>query len=219
MKSDDESAHRRASGALPPLTSEDELPALAPEEERALWGALVSAYRPEAPEHEVHAALVEAALVDPLAPATPEELSQATALRDALDRGGTGADIELARDLTAAFRPPTAGAGKSASLRAVARALPPGKAVRIAFATSAALALAAGIALLFYPATSEQRAAHFDFAESRSLSPLFARDLQAAAAGRSEGSDRPGTSERLDRIVAVRSRELRDNRFATWGVQ
>ena len=32
------------------------------------------------------------------------------------------------------------------------------------------------------------------------------------------GAPLASESERLDRIVSVRSRELRDNRFARWGV-
>jgi hypothetical protein len=71
---------------------------------------------------------------------------------------------------------------------------------------TAALALAAGLVLVV---SRGPEVAHrpSELAESRSLSPLFAHEA---------GS---GASERLDRIVAMRSRELRDNRFASWGVR
>lgn len=45
-------------------------------------------------------------------------------------------------------------------------------------------------------------------AQSRSLSPLFAETLEPAT-----------PTERIDRIYAVRSKELRQNRFATWRVR
>ena len=77
---------------------------------------------------------------------------------------------------------------------------------------AATLALAAGIALWLMhleepklTATAEQRE---QLVQSRSVAPLFA-----------ETFDSKTPTERIDRIVAIRSRELRQNRYATWSVR
>ncbi len=47
----------------------------------------------------------------------------------------------------------------------------------------------------------------FALAQSRSTAPLFQADSAGAA------------SSRIDRIASARSRDLRDNRYALWGVR
>jgi hypothetical protein len=183
------------------------LPELDAAEEAALAEALRASVRPGELTHERHQALLEAALLDPLAEPTEHERAAAAELRAALERNAPHTDAELARALAAAFRPLPAGhAAAAATERAVSRALPRPKVIAIAFAATAALSLAAGF-LLFVGAHGESTGTRPELAESRSLSPLFARQPIESE------------SERLDRIVLVRSRELRDNRFASWGVQ
>ena len=184
----------------------EELDALDPSDEEALARALVAAVRPEPIADERHEALLEAALLDPLAEPSADERARADGLRAALETGSADPDADLARALAVAFRPAAADAGALATRRAVQSALPRSKVIAVAFAATAALSLAAGVALVLAPAARD-RGVEVEFAESRSLSPLFAREPETNA------------SERLDRIVAVRSRELRDNRFASWGVR
>jgi hypothetical protein len=182
------------------------LDALDPSEEEALSRALVAAVRPEPISDERHQVLLEGALLDPLADPSADERERAEALRAALETGAPDPEADLARALAAAFRPAAADAGALATRRAVHGALPRSKVIAIAFAATAALSLAAGVVLVLSPRAHEP-SVEPELAESRSLSPLFARAPHTTE------------SERLDRIVAVRSRELRDNRFASWGVR
>ncbi|MEI9950878.1 MAG: hypothetical protein WDO74_18360 [Pseudomonadota bacterium] len=77
---------------------------------------------------------------------------------------------------------------------------------------ASALALAAAVLLRL---TTELRTssapapdlASLALAQSRSTAALFQRDSGGAP------------SERIDRIASARSRELRDNRYALWGVR
>jgi hypothetical protein len=192
------------------MTSDDgtaaPLDALDPSEEEALARALVAAIRPEPISVERHEAILEGALLDPLADPSADERARADRLRAALETGAADPDADLARALAAAFRPAPAEAGALATRRAMRSALPRPKVIAVAFAATAALSLAAGVALVLAPAAPDP-GTEVQLAESRSLSPLFAREPSTSE------------SERLDRIVAVRSRELRDNRFATWGVR
>jgi hypothetical protein len=180
--------------------------ALDPSDEEALARALVAAIRPEPIADERHERLLEVALLDPLAEPSADERARANRLRAALETGSADPDAELARALAVAFRPAPADAGALATRRAVLSALPRSKVIAVTLAATAALSLAAGVALVLSPAARD-RGVEVELAESRSLSPLFAHERDTTE------------SERLDRIVTVRSRELRDNRFATWGVR
>lgn len=77
---------------------------------------------------------------------------------------------------------------------------------------SVVTAMAAGIALWLVRSPNRGRLAEDvpepQFAQSRSVGPLFVESLGSATA-----------TERIDRIYAVRSRELRHNRYATWRVR
>jgi hypothetical protein len=180
---------------------------LDPAEEAALARALVSAIRPEPLPIGRHEALIDAALIDPVAEPSEEERSAAEALRRALEGQGEPADAALAKALRAATRQATELEARRATRNALARGLGRPRAVAWAVGASAALSLAAAFALVFSSAVPSEREAAPELAESRSLSPLFAHQAGSS------------TSERLDRIVAVRSRELRGNRFAGWGVR
>jgi hypothetical protein len=80
----------------------------------------------------------------------------------------------------------------------------------VAFGTAASgLALAASIALVVGSARRPEPAVALrELTPSRSLAPLL--DADAA---------RLSASERIDRVASVRARELRENRYAAWGVR
>jgi hypothetical protein len=181
---------------------DDTLP-LDPSEEAELLEALTAAVRPEALSDSRHERLIQFALEEPLGEPDEAELAEARALRNALESRGELPEAGLARALRHAVQPASELESRSAAQRALT-ALPRSRLVLVAVATTTVLSLAAGLALVLSPA-AEQRPVP-GLAESRSLSPLFA------------GAPVASESERLDRIVSVRSRELRDNRFARWGV-
>jgi len=181
---------------------EDDALPLDPSEEAELLEALRAVVRPEALSEARHDRLLEFALEEPLAEPDEAELAEAEALRQALEHRGEVPEAALARALRHAVEPASELESRSAAQRALA--VLPRSRFALAAVTATTVSLAAGLVLLLSPA-AEPRAVP-GLAESRSLSPLFA--------GTQAGSE----SERLDRIVSVRSRELRDNRFARWGV-
>jgi hypothetical protein len=79
-------------------------------------------------------------------------------------------------------------------------------------AVTTALSVAAAVLLLLTSPAHESSAPAPDLttlalAQSRSTAGFFRVDSAGAP------------SERIDRIASVRSRELRDNRYALWGVR
>jgi hypothetical protein len=193
--------------------SEPDLPLLDPSEELRLAALLRHAFRPSEIEPGRHERLLSAALEDPFAEASSEELAESERLRQALDGQGDHEDLRLARALSAAFAPsldrrllepkplPTVTATKSRQVIFYRFA-----------ATATALAAAAAVLLLLSPQRRSSSAPAPDLttlalAQSRSTAPFFRADTEGAP------------SERIDRIANVRSRELRDNRYALWGVR
>jgi len=185
-----------------------------------LGAALRAAWSPTELDPAVQRVLVEAALTDPLAPATPAEEAAARELGEALDAraraagDGDADELALATALRAAFTPePPAPATidrvLAVALRSRVAARPQRPPGRVAFiglsAVTGALALAATIALaLTAPGEDARRPPpHL----SRSTAGLFESRFEIGQ-----------TSARIDRIASVRERELRDNRFANWGV-
>jgi hypothetical protein len=79
--------------------------------------------------------------------------------------------------------------------------------IRVSFGVAGALALAAGVAL-FVGRTLAPAAPPVELAHLRSTQPLFDHPFRSG-----EGS------ARVDRIAMARSSDLRDNRFARWGVR
>lgn len=134
------------------------------------------------------------------APATEEEAHEAEALRQALERGELPAAL-LA--LKAAHDPPHL--GPLANERLVFQATRFTPQARRGMFVVGAMALAAGMMLVLWPSHPEPGA----LVRSRSTQVLF--DTPFAASG--------GQSERLDRIMAVRMSDFRDNRYAHWGVR
>lgn len=180
---------------------DDTLP-LDPSEEAELLEALEAAVRPEALSDARNERLIQFAFEEPPAEPDEAEFADAEALRQALELRGEVPEAALALALRHAVLPASELESKGAAQRALT-ALPRPRRVLVLVAATTALSLAAGLALVLSPAEPQ---AVPGLAESRSLSPLF------------EGAQVTSESERLDRIVSVRSRELRDNRFARWGV-
>lgn len=195
--------------------SDPELPELDPAEELRLSALLRNAFAPSEIDPTRHERLLLAALEDPLAEPSAEELVESERLRQALDGHGDHQDLRLARTLSAAFAPslerplpePELERGPQLKVRRS------GQVVFYRFAgVGTALALAAAVLLRLTPELRTNSAPAPDLAvlalaQSRSTATLF----QADAAG--------APSERIDRIASARGRDLRDNRYALWGVR
>jgi hypothetical protein len=191
---------------------DSELPVLTAAEEEDLAAALRHAFAPSEIDPERQERLLKAALEDPFAPPTAEELVESERLRRAFDGDGDHLDLALARVLAAAHSPKPP---QKSSLASAARKIEPrrtGRRLYLRFGgAAAALAVAAAVLLRF---GSEQRPTPapdlqaFLLAQSRSTAPLF---QSAATTG--------APSTRIDRIASIRAHELRENRYALWGVR
>jgi hypothetical protein len=192
---------------------------LPPEAEAALLEALAAALRPQPLNPATLERLVQMALEDPLAPPSSEELAESARLRDAL-ADGTAHDADpLVGALRASFAAPRDDAASVE--RALERALRPEAAEpargRVIYAwfggAGVALAAAAAIALFVSPLHKAEPAPSAaasapELARPRSTAELFADRFETSA-----------TSERMDLIASARARDLRDNRYAAWGVR
>jgi len=188
-----------------------ELP-LEPEAERALGEALRSAFRPAPIDPARHAEILAAALEDPLAPPSDEEIRESERLRQALEIGDERHDlVRLAGAVAAAARPTPA----PEAARARARTALAGPSLRpnVIYVGFGAAALAAAAAFLVFLGTARApegaaSAAPRDLVYSHSTNPLFDERFE------------PGrTSARMDRIAEARERDLRQNRYARWGAR
>jgi hypothetical protein len=194
-------------------------------EEAALLEALEAALRPTELDPRLNERLLEMALEDPLAPPSEEELIESARLRDALAEGTPDADASLLRALGAPFGQSTdsADVDSSAVERALDAALSPTLALApepapparrnviyaIFGAGSAVLAAAAAIALFVGSSRSAAPATPLSaYVKPHSTAPLFAERFETG-----------DTTARMDLIASARSRDLRDNRYASWGVQ
>jgi hypothetical protein len=186
---------------------------LPPAEAERWLEALAAALRPTELDPSVNERLVELALEDPLAPASEQELIESARLRDALDQGGEHEDAATLAALRAAF---DADAKPPEVERALTAALGPERKPRsnVVFAVfgAASAALAAAAVFALFVSSSARDAAPpavaTELAHPRSTAPLF-----------SERFETEGTTARMDVIAGARSRELRDNRYAAWGVR
>lgn len=158
----------------------------------------------------------------PDAPPTEEELREARALAEALEsRASTTSPGAPLHSEDAAFLRAVAiaeGIGipeldpeKNARLveRALARAAPEpkreGRVIRVAFGAVTALSLAAAVVFAIVKAPPSEPSPAL--AQSRSTQELFREPFHGEA------------SARIDRIAMARSSDLRENRFARWGVR
>jgi hypothetical protein len=201
-----------AAGLDPPPSAEE----LAATEELAR--ALKSAWRPEPIDAREHDELIERVLERTMA--SRHELKQAAELRRALeDESVPSEEADLARSLKAAWLPRPLGALDHEGVveRVTTSGPRRGVLLRVSFGAGAALALAAAVLFVVGQlsatraptasnAESTQRAA--DLVQSRSTQPLFDKPFERGAA-----------SARIDRIALARAGDLRENRFAMWGVR
>jgi len=198
----------------------DELVDLPEDEAEELARALLAAWAPTELDAAVNEALIAAAIEDPLAPPTDEEVAESERLRLALDGHGEHPDAVLAHALRLAVTPSELETDASERL-AEAVASPhasPKRRSNVLYVTFGAVgtaiaALAASWLLLLRPALDSgggrdlARQAQ-DLAVSRSTAALFSEKFETSA-----------TTHRVDRIASARSRELRSNRYALWGVR
>lgn len=220
--------------ALPeeaPVTPEEiaaanELRALLEQGDHEWAAALRAAYVPAEFDLKDNDALVDRALgiVSTDAPATAAELDAAQRLREAMDHPRADdrdePDIEVLDALISAYRPRSIEPLRNELLitRALKRS-PQGASSRraLSFVTAAVLgvaAMAAGVALYLRPVTDVPVATNVappTLQRSRSTAELFDPSTPFPRAG--------GESARVDRIANARAAELRDNRFALWGVR
>jgi len=191
--------------------SEPELPELDAAEEARLAALLRHAFQPSEIDPARHERLLLAAFEDPLAEASPEELLESERLRRALEGQGEHQDLPLARALSAAFAPALTRPLPEPELGRKSSGSGSGRVIYYRFAGwGAALAVAAALLLRLSTEKSAPPApdlATLALAQSRSTAAFFHADSAGAP------------SERIDRIASVRSRELRDNRYALWGVR
>jgi len=192
-------------------------------ERDALFGALNAAYQPQTLDQNRHRQIIDRALglathqaapnsVDPLGPARPEELAAAAELRDNFDSN------QLVLSLRSAHLPSPPLGDVETTLRQVAiektsRRVAPllRRLTRPAWGIFAAAAAAA----LWFITQSNGivRDARYSRPKtdtlvlSRSTESLFAKPFAQST-----------NSERIDKIALVRSRELRNNRYAIWGL-
>jgi hypothetical protein len=200
---------------------EEESP-LPRDEEAALLAAVAAAWRPDELDPAVHERLLEMALEDPFAEPSAEEQIESARLRDALEQGLAHADAELLHALGAPFTAQTPGharAVQDAVTNALGAAVAgPAKRTNIVYATfgAAAAVLAVAATALLFVGVSRRAAAPVAtvtsepsaFVKPHSTAPMFA--------DRFETGD---TTARIDLIASARSRDLRDNRYASWGVR
>lgn len=150
--------------------------------------------------------ILEGVDLDP--PPTPEELAEAQALAQALE----SQNPPLIQALRSAYSPDAILPERNEELivRALAENSLEGRILpfpRHRWAKTALFAAAACFVLIL--GYSLRRPAPVTLAASRSTQDLFPEQFPRQG----------GQSSRLDRIAEIRSRELRENRFAQWGVK
>lgn len=154
---------------------------------------------------------------------TADELASSEALRAALEEPSkiTGGEALLAISLRAAYAPVEISDADHRSIVDVALArMPAGKVVELASrrrsnvvrvtfgVVTGAIALAASIVLVLTWQGSHGDAGGLALAKVRTTQPLFTEPFKTGE-----------TSARIDRIASARASDLRDNRFAKWGVR
>jgi hypothetical protein len=150
--------------------------------------------------------------IDPDAPPSEEELRAADQLRASLEKGDLP---ELAEAVRASAHPARLSGERHRAILDRALAAKPAKSnVRyVAFGVASLAAMAASLVLVMRQseqlAPSASREASAPLAVSRSTAELFPEGIPLTG----------GTSDRVDRIAYARAQDLRENRFAQWGVR
>jgi hypothetical protein len=194
---------------------------LSPREEAELLEALEAALRPSELADDVNERLIEAALEDPLAPPSDAELIESGRLRDALEQGAPHQDSPLLAALGAAFSAARDDEAEAATSRALHAALGAGpkaerrssNVVYAVFGAGGAILAAAAAALLILTTLSRSGP---PVASAEPVALVKPRSTAALFSDRFETGD---TTARMDLIAGARGRDLRDNRYAAWGVR
>lgn len=156
-----------------------------------------------------------AILDDPDAPPTEDELREARALAEALETSTAPHDDALfLKSLVHAHAPERAALDPAVHERIVAGAIARAprrrsgaRVVRLVFGGGLAAAVAIAASVLFFLG-SPRESAPPSLAQSRSTQELFREPFGGQEA-----------SARIDRIAMARGGDLRENRFARWGVR
>jgi hypothetical protein len=144
-------------------------------------------------------------------PASERECREATLLAQALEGKAIHPLASLANTLRHAHHPHDLASAREAALRTdIWRRR---RLLQLRMAAYAATVLAAGLGIIWGKARqpdvlSRDASVPYALIGSRSVAPLF--DI---------AERRSTATERIDRIYSMRSRDLRHNRFATWGVR
>jgi hypothetical protein len=155
---------------------------------------------------------------DPDAPPSEEEIAQSDALRRALDDPSIpneAADLARAASLAHAPRPIDRAEHRRIVDSALGRrpASRGGLLIRVSFGAGAALALAAGVAIVMGPvggeAPTSSATASARMIPVRSTQSLFDEPFGARSSG----------SARIDRIAMARASDFRENEFSRWGAR
>ena len=192
-------------------------------ERDALFDALSAAYVPQTLDQNRHRQIIDRALglathqdaagsVDPLALPSAEELAAAAKLRDNFDSN------QLVLSLRSAHLPRPPRSNVETTLRQSAiekKTQPVGPRPRRLTRPMWGLFAAAAAAALWFVAQSNSIVQQARYSRpttetlvlSRSTESLFAKPFAQST-----------NSERIDKIALVRSRELRNNRYAIWGL-
>ena len=185
---------------------------LAPEQEEELVRALRAAWAPAELDPALNEMLIEAALEDPFAEPSEEEIAESERLRQALDGEGEHPDADLARALSLAHTPRELDKehGGHLARQALTRR---SNVIYVVFGAAATLVAAAAAVLLFL------------FPAAKSAAPTAMQPVEKLAVSRSTVSmfdkkfDTADTTARIDRIASARARDLRRNQYAMWGVR
>ena len=206
--------------------ADEEQSPLPPDEEAALLAVLEAALRPGELDPSVNERLLEMALEDPFAEPSAEELVESARLREAFERGTPHADASLLGALAAPF---TASKGAASDETAVRRAVQGalgsapttgsaprkrGNVVYAAFGAASAVLAVAAAALLFVESARAPASS-----ASASAQPSALVKPHSTAAMFQDRFETGDTTARMDLIASARSRDLRDNRYASWGVR
>jgi hypothetical protein len=150
---------------------------------------------------------------DDFPPPSEEEIRESQRLREALeDPSKPSEDADLLRAVKSAaapkaLEPKELEAGVEHALSGFSTRARRGVVIRVAFG-GAALVAAAAVVVLVVSRGPVPRAPVAELAHARSTQALFKQGFDMHG----------GESARIDRIVVARAADLRENRFARWGV-
>lgn len=189
------------------------------EQERRLERLLRAAFAPTEIDPARHEQLIEAALEDPFAAPSSQELAESERLRQALEGRVDHPNSGLIDALNAAYRPQrlVESAPRLARVAQLRPAQTRGGARRQRLVAVLLPCAAAAVLLLLAAPLLRQSVPNqapvladlplLSLSQSRSTAPLFREDVPS------------DPSDRIDRIASARARDLRDNRYALWGVR